>query len=47
MLLINEGNISQSYYIIDELMFNKILTFEDNVDIHDILLICGFIISEK
>ena len=42
-----EGNISNSYYIFDELVFNMILTIEENVEIHDILFICGFINSEK
>ena len=42
-----KGTLSKSFYLIDELMFNMILTCEDNVQIHDILFICGFISSEK
>ena len=38
---------SKGCYLFDERMFIKILTFEDNVEIHDILFICGFISSEK
>ena len=26
----------KSYYLIDELMFNKRLSFQDNVEFHDI-----------
>ena len=43
----NMKETSKGCYLIDERMFNKILTFEDNVEIHHILFICGFISSEK
>ena len=33
--------------LIHELIFNKILTFHDNVEIHDILFICDFISSKN
>ena len=36
-----------SYYWIDVVMFIKILAFENNVQIHDILFICGFISCDK
>ena len=44
-MAINNKNWEQphfeSEYLIDELIFNKILAFHYNMEIHDILFICG------